>query len=118
MKCSLLYIGLPLVTTLAQISFWKTVKQLIFMACLIFSLCVLTSLPAAANPKYASIIMEESSGRVLYSRSANKQLFPASLTKIMTLYLLFEALQNRRVSLSTRMKSAKLRPARRLQSFI
>ena len=100
MKCSLPDIGLPLPTPSAQILFWKTAKQIILMACLIFSFGVLTSLPAVANPKYASVIMEESSGRVLYSRSADKQLFPASLTKIMTLYL-FEALQNRRVSFST-----------------
>ena len=112
MKCSLPDIGLLLPTPSAQISFWKTAKQIIFMACLIFSFGVLTSLPAVANPKYASIIMEESSGRVLYSRSADKQLFPASLTKIMTLYLLFEALQNRRVSLSTRMKVTEVAASR------
>ena len=68
--------------------------------------------PATANPKYASIIVEESSGRVLYSRSADKQLFPASLTKIMTLYLLFEALQNRRITLGTRMKVSKVAASR------
>ena len=40
---------------------------------------------AFANPRYASIILEESSGKVLFSRNADKQLRPASLTKIMTL---------------------------------
>lgn len=112
MKCSLLDIGLPIATPTAQISFWKTARPFILMACIIFSLGMLSSLPAKANPKYASIIMEESSGRVLYSRSADKQLYPASLTKIMTLYLLFEALQNRRVSLDTRMKVSKVAASR------
>ena len=112
MNCSLLDIGLPLATKTSQILLWKVTRQVIFMAGIVFSFGVLTSLPAAANPKYASIIMEESSGRVLYSRSADKQLFPASLTKIMTLYLLFEALQNRRVSLSTRMKVSKIAASR------
>ena len=73
---------------------------------------VLTSPPVEANPKYASIIIEESSGKVLYSRNADKQLYPASLTKIMTLYLLFEALQNRQVTLDTRMKVSKVAASR------
>ncbi len=74
-------------------------------------LCLLTislnSHTATANPRYASLIMEESSGKVLYSRNADKQLYPASLTKIMTLYLLFEALQTRKVSMTTRMRVSK-----------
>ena len=102
MSCSTLDIGHTKSTPLARISFQKAVKRLIFMISIVFSLGLLNSPPAAANPKYASIIVEESSGRVLYSRSADKQLFPASLTKIMTLYLLFEALQNRRITLETR----------------
>ena len=105
-------IGQRIATPLVQISFWKAVKQCIFMTFIVLSLGLLTSLPAVANPKYASIIVEESSGRVLYSRNADKQLFPASLTKIMTLYLLFEALQNRRVSLSTLMKVSKVAASR------
>ncbi len=108
----LLNIGHNKSTPLARISFHKAVKRLIFMTSIVFSLSLLTSPPAAANPKYASIIVEESSGQVLYSRSADKQLFPASLTKIMTLYLLFEALQNRRITLGTRMKVSKVAASR------
>ena len=108
----LLDIGHNKSTPLARISFQKAVKRLIFMTSIIVSLGLLTSPPATANPKYASIIVEESSGRVLYSRSADKQLFPASLTKIMTLYLLFEALQNRRITLGTRMKVSKVAASR------
>ena len=112
MSSLLLDIGHKKSTPLAQISFQKAVKRVIFMTSIFFSLGLLTSLPATANPKYASIIVEESSGRVLYSRSADKQLFPASLTKIMTLYLLFEALQNRRITLGTRMKVSKVAASR------
>ena len=35
--------------------------------------------------KYASIIIEQSTGKILYSRGANLERYPASLTKIMTL---------------------------------
>ena len=47
-----------------------------------------------ANSKYASIIIEEHSEKILYSRSANQLRHPASMTKVMTLYLIFEEIQN------------------------
>ena len=49
-------------------------------------------LPAtqAQASKYASIVIEEATGKVLFSRNADNLRYPASLTKIMTLYLLFE----------------------------
>ena len=67
---------------------------------------------AFANPRYASIILEESSGKVLFSRNADKQLRPASLTKIMTLYLMFEALQQKKVTMGTRMKVSRTAASR------
>ena len=67
---------------------------------------------AFSNPRYASIILEESSGKVLFSRNADKQLRPASLTKIMTLYLMFEALQQKKVTMGTRMKVSRTAASR------
>ena len=67
---------------------------------------------ASANPRYASIILEESSGKILFSRNADKQLRPASLTKIMTLYLMFEALQQKKVTMDTRMKVSRVAASR------
>ena len=67
---------------------------------------------ATANPRYASLIMEETSGKVLYSRNADKKLYPASLTKIMTLYLLFEAMQTGKVSKHTKMKVSRVAASR------
>jgi len=82
-----------------------------FSACI--SLMVMfSSTPAHANAKYAAVIMEESSGKVIYSRNADKQLYPASLTKIMTLYLLFEALQQKQVTMNTKMKVSKIAAGR------
>jgi D-alanyl-D-alanine carboxypeptidase len=51
--------------------------------------------------KDAALIVDGSSGRVLYSRNADAQRHPASLTKMMTLYLLFDALKQGKVSLAT-----------------
>lgn len=43
--------------------------------------------------KYASLVVDAESGDVIYSRNANKIRYPASLTKMMTLYLTFQALE-------------------------
>lgn len=62
------------------------------------------ALPAAAasNPKYAGIVIDAKTGNVLYSENADSLRYPASLTKMMTLYLVFEALEHGRVRLDTR----------------
>lgn len=44
------------------------------------------------NPKYAALVMEMDTGKVIYSRYADKVLHPASLTKIMTLMMAFDAM--------------------------
>lgn len=46
------------------------------------------------NSKYAAIVIDASSGEVLFSRFADERRYPASITKVMTLYLVFEALEN------------------------
>ncbi|MFS8144354.1 D-alanyl-D-alanine carboxypeptidase [Rhizobium sp. R635] len=55
----------------------------------------------AANPKYAGIVVDAKTGNVLYSENADRLQYPASLTKMMTLYLVFEALEQGRIRLDT-----------------
>jgi D-alanyl-D-alanine carboxypeptidase len=50
-----------------------------------------------AEARYAAIVIEVESGDVLVETNADTRNYPASLTKMMTLYLLFEALQEGRV---------------------
>ncbi len=50
-----------------------------------------------AQARYAALVMEADSGRVLYEVNADTRNYPASLTKMMTLYLLFEALEEGRL---------------------
>ena len=54
------------------------------------------------TPKYAAIVVDANTGEVLYQRRADAQRFPASITKIMTLYLTFEALETGRLHLTDR----------------
>jgi D-alanyl-D-alanine carboxypeptidase len=49
--------------------------------------------------KYAAIVMDASSGEVLYERNADASRYPASITKTMTIYLTFEALSQGRLHL-------------------
>ncbi len=51
------------------------------------------------SERYASLVMDAGSGEVLEAASADEPRYPASLTKMMTIYMLFEALRDRRVSL-------------------
>jgi len=53
----------------------------------------LTGGPADANSKYAAIVVDYATGEVLHSRRADVVLYPASLTKMMTLVMLFDALE-------------------------
>lgn len=54
----------------------------------------------APQAKYAAIVVD-ASGKTLFEVSSTAQRYPASLTKMMTLYLLFEALESGRVSKET-----------------
>lgn len=48
---------------------------------------------AHANPRYAGIVVDLENGEVLYAENADAVRYPASLTKMMTMYLTFEALE-------------------------
>ena len=53
------------------------------------------------HPLYADIVVDDKSGLVLHEVSADEPRHPASLTKIMTLYLLFEQLEAGKLGLDT-----------------
>jgi len=53
------------------------------------------------RPPYAAIVVDDKSGFVLHEVSVDEPRHPASLTKIMTLYLLFEQLEDGRLNLDT-----------------
>jgi D-alanyl-D-alanine carboxypeptidase len=60
-----------------------------------------TSVRPLQSEKYAAIVVDANTGRVLFEKNSRDARYPASLTKMMTLYLLFEALDAGRVSLDT-----------------
>ncbi|WP_404377952.1 serine hydrolase [Vreelandella aquamarina] len=58
------------------------------------------SATAQANPRYAGIVVDLENGEVMYAENADEPRYPASLTKMMTLYLTFEALENGSLTLN------------------
>ncbi len=65
---------------------------------------IATALPAQAqigSERYAAIVTDARSGNVLIAASPDEQRYPASLTKMMTVYLAFDALREGRVSLDS-----------------
>lgn len=60
----------------------------------VMALLIMSASPAAANPLYASIVIDADTGMVLHQRHADARRHPASLSKVMTLILTFDALEN------------------------
>jgi D-alanyl-D-alanine carboxypeptidase len=53
------------------------------------------------SPPYAAMVVDAKTGRTLHAENEDALRHPASITKVMTLYLLFEQLERGRISLST-----------------
>ena len=80
------------------LAFTKCVRALI-QAIVVVSV-LLTPATSGAAP-YAALVMDARTGKVLHSRNADTRLHPASLTKMMTLYLAFHAVEQGEISMDT-----------------
>ena len=69
---------------------------------MLFSIILLCQETASA--RYASIVIDAKSGKVLHASNPDRRRYPASLTKMMTLYMLFDALDRGRLTLNQRLK--------------
>ncbi len=56
------------------------------------------------SPNNSYVVFEEKNRSILLQKNANEKIYPASLVKLMTLYLTFEALENKKISLNTPIK--------------
>ncbi|MGL4236586.1 D-alanyl-D-alanine carboxypeptidase family protein [Tabrizicola sp.] len=71
----------------------------------VVSTVVVTS-PLQAAP-FAAIVMDGRTGEVLYEKNANTRLHPASLTKMMTLYIAFQEIEAGNITLDTKVTVSK-----------
>jgi D-alanyl-D-alanine carboxypeptidase len=79
-------------------------KNLFLFSSFLLSLIILGS---PANAKYASFVINENTKRIYHNKNADTRNYPASLTKIMTLYMIFDALESKKISMKTRLKVSK-----------
>ena len=78
------------------------------LICLVAALVVPACSKAnAADSRDAALIVDGVTGRILYERNAEAPRYPASLTKMMTLYLLFDAIEKKRVGLDTQITASR-----------
>ena len=77
----------------------KIVKQIL----LVLTATSLMLVSQLSHSRHAALLIDADSGNVLYELEANQSWYPASLTKLMTLYMAFSALESGRLRLSDRM---------------
>jgi D-alanyl-D-alanine carboxypeptidase len=66
-----------------------------------------TLAPASALARYASIVVDAETGQVLHAVNADTRNYPASLTKMMTLYMVFDALEKGTLKLDQMLPASK-----------
>lgn len=84
--------------------FLKSLVRCAAVAAVAAGLGFATPQSASANSKYSGIVVDTKTGKTLYSYKADTPRYPASLTKIMTLYVLFEELEAGRFGLNSQLK--------------
>lgn len=77
-------------------------KKLIL--CTFFMCMAVGVLSTPAQAKYASLVVDADSGEILHATNEETRNYPASLTKMMTLYMIFDRLERKRWSLATKLK--------------
>ena len=63
--------------------------------------------PAFAKRGYSALVIDRNTGKTLYSKNADTARFPASLTKMMTLYVVFDLIESGRISYKTKLRVTK-----------
>ena len=79
----------------------NTNTSIFFISILLFCITIFQS---SADARYASIVIDERTGKVLHASNPDRQRYPASLTKMMTLYMVFDALDRGKIKLNQRLK--------------
>lgn len=84
-------------------------KVVALLMALVMALLLLPGIaqPVMARPAFSAITVDASTGKVIYARNIDSKRFPASLTKVMTLYLMFQEIEAGRMTFSTPMKVSK-----------
>jgi len=70
-----------------------------------FIVCMtVVAFSAPVHAKYASLVVDADTGEILHATNEETRNYPASLTKMMTMYMIFDRLHKKRWSLTTKLK--------------
>jgi D-alanyl-D-alanine carboxypeptidase len=96
-----------------RVSAWRTVScaaGMLLVAAAMLAGAALSSTPALAA--VSALVVEQASGRTISAVNADTPRYPASLTKMMTLYLLFDALDRGRVRMNSPLRVSRYAASR------
>ncbi|KFB10203.1 D-alanyl-D-alanine carboxypeptidase [Nitratireductor basaltis] len=85
----------------------RSLTRSALIAAMAGTLVVAAAGQASANPKYAGLVIDAKTGETLYQDSADELRYPASLTKMMTIYMAFEAMKSGRINKNSRVPVSK-----------
>jgi D-alanyl-D-alanine carboxypeptidase len=93
---------------------WRSLAALARLTLVLLVAAAIAASPAEArkkrgkrshySPPQAAMVVDLYSGKVLYAQNPDKPRFPASVTKVMTLYMLFEQIRDGHMSADTKLK--------------
>jgi D-alanyl-D-alanine carboxypeptidase len=83
------------------------VSRILSLAVLAVALIFSAAPSAKADDRYAAFVIDPRTNEVLHADMADEARFPASLTKMMTLYMVFEAIQRGEITLQSQMVASR-----------
>ncbi len=91
----------PMRAGVASTGFWRRAPSWVLglVLCLFSALQAPAAYAQIGSDRYSSLVMDTASGAVISAINPDEPRYPASLTKMMTLYMAFEALRDRRIFL-------------------
>lgn len=87
--------------------FWQYIAIVALLSLISIEAIGARKAKSRSNPRYASIVMDARSGQILHAAHADALRYPASMAKMMTLYLVFEALETGRLKINQRIHVSK-----------
>lgn len=81
---------------------WTALRRVMLSLALLLIVGAAAIEPASAKPKFSALAVDARTGEILFSKDADGLRHPASLTKVMTLYILFQEMKAGRLTLDSR----------------
>ena len=87
-----------------SIRYWLCMIHRVRLLLLSLAIVFAAASPAGASSGFSAMAVDAHTGRILFSQNPDAQRYPASLTKVMTLYILFQELKSKRFKLNSPLK--------------